>query len=262
VAEAKFRRYAALGDSFTEGVGDEDERFPNGLRGWADRVAEQFALSDPEFRYANLAIRGRLLRRIADEQVEAALALNPDLVTIDAGGNDLLRPAVDLDALAERYDGAIARLTQSGAKVLVFNVSDLGGGKVAGSVLRGRFAIFNALVAEIADRHGATLVDVWRMREYRDPRLWAFDRIHLSAAGHELMAARVLDLLGVPHAIEPADRGPIPQLTPAQARGAQLKWTREFLVPWIARRVRGVSSGDGVEPKRPAMEPVGVGARS
>ncbi len=39
----KFERYVALGDSFTEGVGDPDPARPNGLRGWADLVAEELA---------------------------------------------------------------------------------------------------------------------------------------------------------------------------------------------------------------------------
>ena len=99
-----FQRYVAVGDSFTEGVGDPDPSRPNGLRGWADRVAEHLATLDPDFRYANLAIRGRKLPAIIDEQLESELALRPDLVTIHGGGNDVLRPKVDLDALAARYD--------------------------------------------------------------------------------------------------------------------------------------------------------------
>src|SRR5918911_1267525 len=112
-----FHRYVALGDSFTEGVGDPDPARPNGLRGWADRVAEVLAgRADADFGYANLAIRGRKLPAIIEEQVEPALALRPDLVTIHGGGNDVLRPRVDLDALAQRYDDAVGRLIGSGAR--------------------------------------------------------------------------------------------------------------------------------------------------
>src|SRR3546814_1658686 len=90
-----FSRYVALGDSFTEGVGDPDPTSPNGLRGWADLVAEQLAKHSDDFGYANLAIRGRKLDPILAEQLEPAVAMRPDLVTIYAGGNDLLRPKVD-----------------------------------------------------------------------------------------------------------------------------------------------------------------------
>ena len=89
-----FHRYVALGDSFTEGVGDHDPRLPNGVRGWADRVAEVLATHADDFRYANLAIRGRKMAAILAEQVEPALALHPDLVSVYAGGNDILRPRV------------------------------------------------------------------------------------------------------------------------------------------------------------------------
>ena len=185
-------RYVALGDSFTEGVGDADERFPNGLRGWADRVAEQLAVNNPDFRYANLAIRGRLLGPIIDEQLEPALALKPDLVTIYAGGNDMMRPKLDIDAMVARYDSAIGQLTASGARVLMFTAYDTGWSAFFGK-LRGRLAIYNELVREVADRHDATLVDFWRFSEYQDLRMWDWDRLHMSPSGHENMAASNTD---------------------------------------------------------------------
>ncbi|OYD69167.1 SGNH/GDSL hydrolase family protein [Rhodococcus sp. OK302] len=247
-------RYVALGDSFTEGVGDADERFPNGLRGWADRVAEQLASGNPEFRYANLAVRGRLLGPIIEEQLAPALALKPDLVSIYAGGNDMMRPKLDLDALVDRYDTAIAQLTESGARVLIFTAYDTGWSAFFGK-LRGRMAIYNELVREVADRHGATIVDFWRFDEYQDLRMWDFDRLHMSPAGHQNMATHVLDAIGVDHNLTPPDLGPAPVLSKAESRAEDRAWTREFLVPWVARRVKGTSSGDGVSAKRPELAP-------
>ena len=90
-------RYVALGDSFTEGIGDPEERSPGGHRGWADRVAEVLGSSTEDFAYANLAVRGRLLKQIIDEQSEAALALRPDLISVSAGGNDIIHPGTDPD---------------------------------------------------------------------------------------------------------------------------------------------------------------------
>src|SRR4051812_29883051 len=133
-----FRRYVAIGDSFTEGVGDPDPARPNGLRGWADRVAEVLATRTDDFGYANLAIRGRTLRPILDQQLEPALALRPDLVTIYAGGNDLIRPRCDVDALGEVYDDAIGKLAAGGARVGLFTAFDPGGGGPFAR-LRGRF---------------------------------------------------------------------------------------------------------------------------
>ena len=92
-------RFVALGDSFTEGVGDDDPTRPNGVRGWADRMAERLAAADAGFGYANLAIRGKKLRQIMAEQVDAAVELKPTLVSIYAGANDILRPRIDIDDL-------------------------------------------------------------------------------------------------------------------------------------------------------------------
>ena len=79
-----WRRYVALGDSFTEGVGDPDPRSPGGVRGWADRVAEELSIGHEDFAYANLAVRGLLLEQILERQVGPALALQPDLISLSA----------------------------------------------------------------------------------------------------------------------------------------------------------------------------------
>ncbi len=252
-----FHRYVALGDSFAEGVGDPDPAAPNGLRGWADRVAAVLARQagpSGDFRYANLAIRGRKIDAVLAEQIEPAVALGPDLITIYAGGNDIMRPRVSIDALVERYDAALGKLAGTGARLLVFTAFDPGGSAIY-RPLRGRFALYNELVRWSADRHGADIVDFWRFRELRDWRYWDPDRLHLGPLGHQWMAMQVLDVLGVPHG------GDQPQLPPEvvlDRRGryrANAEWTRSHFVPWIHRRVTGRSSGDNVTPKRPGLAP-------
>ena len=250
-----FQRYVAIGDSFTEGVGDPDPARPNGVRGWADRVAEHLATLAPDFGYANLAIRGRKLPAILDEQLEPALALRPDLVTIHGGGNDVLRPRVDLDALAAGYDAAIERLTGAGAQVVMFTLFDPGTTGVFAAV-RGRFAVFNEWVREIADRHHALVVDQWRMRDVELPAVMDSDRMHLNSAGHAYMAARVLDALGVRHDMQLPPLAPIPVLDRREKLAENARWTREFLAPWVHRRLTGRSSGDGLAPKHPSLAPI------
>jgi lysophospholipase L1-like esterase len=252
VAMPTFHRYVALGDSFTEGVGDHDLTRPNGVRGWADRVAEVLGRSTDDFGYANLAIRGRKMDAILAEQVEPALAMRPDLVTIYAGGNDILRPRISVDAVVARYGEAVARLTASGATVLLFTGFDLGFAPVFRH-LRGRVATYNELVREVADVHRATIVDFWRLREYRDPRLWDVDRLHMSSAGHQRMAIEVLDTLGVPHDLTPFDLAPLPEMDRRQRRDADLAWAKAHAAPWVQRRLRGTSSGDGLAPRWPAL---------
>ena len=247
-------RYVAIGDSFTEGVGDPDPTRPNGLRGWADRVAEVLARQPgaEDFGYANLGIRGRKMASILDEQVEPAIALDPDLVTIYAGANDILRPRVSIDALAAAYDDAIGRLAKTGATVVMFTAYDPGISALFRPV-RGRMAIYNEWVREIAERHDATVVDMWRMRDVPAWAIWDTDRMHLNSFGHAYMARAVLDAIGIEHGLEEVRIDPLPVLTRRESWRANAQWTREFLVPWVHRRVTGRSSGDTVSPKHPGL---------
>jgi hypothetical protein len=209
-----------------------------------------------DFGYANLAIRGRKLRQVAVEQVAPAIALEPDLISLYAGGNDVLRPTVDLDGLIALYDASIARLAATGARIVLFTAYDPGGPKASGPIgaFRGRFAIYNELVREVSDRHGATLVDFWRMHELNDPRMWDVDRMHLASPGHVWVAIEVLDALGVEHDLQPLPLPALPVLSGRQRRIEDLTWVRSYLGPWVKRRMTGTSSGDKLTPKYPVMK--------
>ena len=237
------QRYVALGDSFTEGVGDQDPDSPNGVRGWADRVAEQLVLADPSWTYANLAIRGKKMHQILTEQIDAALALEPGIVTIYAGANDILRPRVDIDGLMSAYRDGVGRLRDAGVDVVLFTGFDTSGSAVFGKT-RGRTAIYNEWVREIADECSTAVVDYWRLREFQDWRYWDVDRMHMSTAGHTLMAARVLEVMKESHSIELPELETRPALKRADQLRADAWWAREYLRPWVGRRLRGVSSGD------------------
>ena len=67
----KYQRFIALGDSFTEGM--TDEVVDGNFRGWADRVADVLTTQSPDFTYMNLAIRGKLVKQVVDDQVPIAL---------------------------------------------------------------------------------------------------------------------------------------------------------------------------------------------
>ncbi|WP_029746482.1 SGNH/GDSL hydrolase family protein [Leucobacter chironomi] len=252
--ELPWSRFVALGDSFTEGVGDPDADSPGGLRGWADRFAEVLSGFDDEFAYANLAVRGRLIQQIADEQVEAALDLRPDLISVCAGGNDVIRPGTDPDEVAAKLDRLIERLSASGATILVFTGVDTNFQPVFRTI-RGKVAIFNENVRKVAKRHDCVVVDQWALEELQDSRFWAGDRLHLNALGHHTIARAALDALNVPHDLAPMDPPPLPLRTWRQARKEDVVWAREHLVPWVIRRIKHVSSGDGIEAKRPRPEP-------
>ena len=243
-------RYVALGDSFTEGIGDPEPSSPGGFRGWADRVAEVLSTQTDDFAYANLAIRGRLLQQVIDEQIEPALALRPDLITFSAGGNDIIRPGTDPDEIAIRLDTAVGRLRAAGATVVMFTGPDIGMTPVLGRS-RGKVAIYNENLREVALRHDAIVADMWALRQLRDTRMWAPDRLHFSALGHHTIARMVLAALAVDNDLEPYSPEPAIRMPWRQARVEDIGWAREHLMPWVLRRIRHQSSGDHILPKRP-----------
>ncbi|HEU4674825.1 MAG TPA: SGNH/GDSL hydrolase family protein [Motilibacteraceae bacterium] len=264
------RLVVALGDSFTEGL--EDESGPDGRhRGWADRAAASLALATGGVRYANLAVRGRLLDQVVEEQLPVAVGLVadegvpgevPSLVTFHAGPNDVLRPRVDLPGVLHRYDDAVARLRGTGAEVLLFTViARAGGTGRTADRLAARFARFNDQVRETARTRGCLLADVGAAPALQDRRLWHEDRLHLSPEGHARVAAAVLEALGVqdPDLLggEPGWwRRPLAAAGPSRRSAdlaADVRWVRRHFLPWVGRRLRGVSSGDGLSPKHPEL---------
>ena len=258
-----------LGDSFTEGMCDDAR--PDGHHlGWADRVAVGLARAElPDLpgpiEYANLAVRGKLLDQVIAEQLPVALAMRPDLVTFHAGPNDVLRPKADLAALANRYEATVRELVASGARVVLFtSLTRAGGSGRFADLLEARFRGFNDAIRAVAERQGTVLVDDERVAALTDRRFWAVDRLHLNAAGHARVAANVLHSLGVtdPEVLG----GPIgwwTELLPPpdavsrrSALAGDLAWVRVHLIPWLRRRIRGISSGDGMQPKDPLLRPV------
>jgi len=254
-AQHPWRRFVAIGDSVTEGIGDPDPDNPGGHRGWADRTAEELARTAPDFAYANLAIRGRLLGQILAEQAEAALALRPDLVSVCAGGNDVLRPGSDPDVLAARLDELLGIVSRDGATVLLFTGFDVGHTPVL-SAVRGKTAIYNENMRALATRHRAVVADLWASRDLRLPGMWTRDRIHFSPLGHHTVAALALEALGVPHTLEPLQaRAALPRSW-RTARHDDLVWARAHLAPWVLHWLRHQSDGDGITAKRPAAGPL------
>ncbi|MEV0204919.1 SGNH/GDSL hydrolase family protein [Streptomyces sp. NPDC050788] len=213
MAGGGYLRYVALGDSQTEGLGDGDE--VRGLRGWADRLAELIARDNPDLRYANLAVRGLLAGQVRARQLAPALALRPDLATVVAGVNDVLRRRFDADEVAGHLEAMFAALTAQGARVATLTFPDIG-----------------------------------RIAPLARP---------LAPRGHALIAAAVAHALELPGSDDswthPLPPDPMAR-TGLRAVGAELRWAGTFLGPWLVRRVRGRSSGDGRQAKRPELLPI------
>ena len=243
-----FTRFIALGDSMTEGMCDEivDGQY----RGWADRVADTLAKENPNFTYVNLAIRGKLLHQVIDDQIPdaAKYVIGPEtLVSFHAGANDVLRPNYQAEVAFAKYEKGISDLTKTGATVMVFTVIDRveGNGKTA-QLWHERFSAFNVNVRQVANKYGAIIIESDNAKWMADLRFLARDRLHLNSDGHWRLSQAVLENLGK----ESDPKWKIP-LDPATAKSRLRKnleniiWIIIFVLPWIWRRVRGRSSGDG-----------------
>ena len=251
----RFERYVALGDSQTEGLNDPDGR--GGFRGWADRFAVLLASTSPHLQYANLAIRGRLMGAIRAEQLAPALAMQPDLVTVMGGLNDLMRPSVDLAALAGHLDAMVGAARAAGATVLTNTFPDPTAVAPLFRRLAPKVAAYNDRIRAVAAAHDAVVVDFAARGVGTDLRIWSSDRIHANPYGHSLIAAAFADSLGVTgfdHWQVPLPAG---APTGRVRRGAtELRWLGRDVAPWMLRRLRGRSSGDGITAKRPQLLPV------
>jgi lysophospholipase L1-like esterase len=243
-------RYVAIGDSFTEGL--MDETGPDGRHvGWADRVAATLARRSPDLEYANLAVRGKTMTQVVDEQVPAACDLEPNLVSLAAGVNDVLRRSYDLHASATALENATRDLRSTGADVLLFAFGDPSRRSSVMRAVSTRICLANAATRAIAARYGCYVVDFWGVAAFDDDTYWDEDRLHLSPRGHELAARAALEALGM-GSDSWRTPGPLPFQNSAIARlGGHASWAAKHLGPWFGRRIKGRSSGDGIVPKRP-----------
>src|SRR4051812_49227486 len=252
-----FARYVAIGDSSTEGLDDPDGN--GGYRGWANRLAARIAAAQSSpLLYANLAVRGRSTREIRDEQLEPALAMRPDLVTLFSGTNDVVKPRFDAAVVGSDIEFMQRRLIAGGAVVLGFTLPDLSIVMPLARPIAGRVRALNDALRQAAASTGAILVDFAKHSVGSDPRLWSDDRLHANSLGHERIAAALAWALDLP-ATDDSWSHP---LSPEWSRSfrativAELRWQRDYFLPWVRRHLWGRSSGDGRGAKRPVLQEV------
>ncbi|MBE2317773.1 SGNH/GDSL hydrolase family protein [Solirubrobacter sp. CPCC 204708] len=247
-----YRRFVALGDSTTEGLMDLN---PDGtFRGWADRLAERLAQDEPRLQYANLAVRGKLARQVVDEQLGPAIALSPDLASVLSGLNDMLRRNCSVPTVIDRLDTLYGSLRAAGADVIAFTLPDPVPINPIAKGAAARLRNLNLAIRDLVAKHGAFLVDLEAHPVSSDRRLWHHDRLHANALGHERIALAAAEALG----LEGADASwtaPFADPLAPRSRVSHALWAGKYLTPWVVRRLRGVSSGDGISAKRPLLEP-------
>ena len=256
-------RYVSLGDSFSEGIGDED---PDGLWGWPGRVARTLASSGAaHVQYANMAVRGRTFSGVLP-QVDQALALQPQptLMTICAGGNDLLRPRLDVAVLAHQMHQLLQRVLDAGVRPLLLTPADPSRGLPMGRLIHARGDQLAAAFVHVAHELAVDVVDVSRDTALRAREFWGPDRLHLNAAGHERVAAAVIAALTGSRSLDDAALA----TSTAGAAGAvpkrptmveELQYARDYFLPWVGRRLTGRSSGDGRSARHPNWVDVPAG---
>ncbi|MFD7556109.1 SGNH/GDSL hydrolase family protein [Streptomyces sp. NPDC059835] len=248
----RYTSFVAVGDSFSEGMSD---LLPDGsYRGWADLLAARLAAREPGFRYANLAVRGKLIGQIAEEQVPAAAAMRADVVTLVGGLNDTLRPKVDMGRVRDRLEASVELLAPSCERLVLMRSPGRNGPVM--ERFRPRMEELFLFIEELAARHGALVVDLYGAPALGDQRMWDVDRLHLTAEGHRRVAEAVWQTLGLP--AEEDWRAELPAAEPpgwAVRRARDLGFARQHLLPWIGRRLTGRSSGDGRPAKRPELLP-------
>lgn len=240
-------RYVAIGDSFTEGVGDElaDGR----TRGWADLAAQGWAdATGEEVEYANLAIRGKLVWPIVEEQLEPALALRPTHLSFNGGGNDMLRPRADIPRIGDAFTRVLQRCDAEGVTLILLSGANPTRLLPLGGVVQRRGdRLSQEVLARVHGRGDVVRALNWPDADLGSPPFWSADRLHMNTRGHHRVAARVLDALGLEPPREwwdlPGDYAPL-------ARGRA--YYREHVGPWVRRRLAGTSSGDGRKPKHPS----------
>lgn len=253
----RYERYVAIGDSTTEGLEDPDGQ--GGYRGWADRLAERVALHQGSLLYANLAVRGKYTRQILAEQLEPALALKPDLVTVVVGMNDLVQPRFELEPLIADLDELQRAFAAINATVVTFTLPDLSSIMPIARLIVRRTRALNEALRAAAARNGAVLADIAANPLTSDPRLWASDRLHANTDGHTRIAGALADALGIPtDGMWNAPMSERPKPTLAERLAIEGRWARDHMLPWAVRGLRGTSMGDGRSGKRPVLLPVSV----
>lgn len=192
-----WHHYVALGDSFTEGVGDPVEGFAR--LGVVDHLAAALRRSNPDLRFTNLAQRGLGVSEIRQQQLEPALRLKPDLVSVVAGANDIMTGQFDVTRWEEEFRTLYEALTRASAAVISANVPEFAILRTLKEPLQARLkaniARGNAVIERLAAQYGVILVDAWAISTQSDREYWSADGVHLNARGYFKFAQETLKTL-------------------------------------------------------------------
>lgn len=183
--------YVALGDSFTAG------RESIEAHRWADRLADSLRAVNPALAYANLAVDGATSAAVL-AQVPAALAREPDLITVICGANDvLLTSRPDIGGYEARFSLILERLRDGapGAAILTTTAPETWHFMLLRPRTKARLiralSELNAVTRTVAARHGVPCLNVAGHPGLTDPANFSADGLHPSTQGHERAAQEI-----------------------------------------------------------------------
>jgi lysophospholipase L1-like esterase len=248
--------YVAIGDSLSEGLGDFTFHKTRRYNGWTDRLAGLLAKEAEDegrgFEFANFALRGSKLKPIMDWQLKRALEVNADLVTVMAGSNDLTVAPEKLPELRDVYREGLQQLIDSGSDVIIANTINPLHLRVF-RPLRYRAERMSDLITGLGHELNVPVLDLFGIEHFSDVCFWADDMVHFSGHGHVKVANEAAKLLDLKYRFREAEH--YERIAPVRGVRETLKWVYKDVIPFTHRKLKGVTSGDGMSPKSEKLEP-------
>ncbi|WP_263704723.1 SGNH/GDSL hydrolase family protein [Bacillus thuringiensis] len=191
-----WKRFVAIGDSFTEGIGDEVEGIA--LKSWVDHFVQ---LCEKDIECANFAKRGLVTEEIRLQQLEKALTFNPDLVSLIAGANDVLKGRWNHDAYKNDMEFMIDTLSKAGADIIIANLPDftvrLPFASEKKQEIKEQLLEANEVIHSLSREYKLHHVDFWNHHVVNDNTLWSKDLIHPNSKGYVKVAELIFSSLPV-----------------------------------------------------------------
>ncbi|BCK56796.1 SGNH/GDSL hydrolase family protein [Nocardia wallacei] len=191
---APWRRIALVGDSTAHGAGDPSPGYREMY--WAPRVIQVLRAAVGEVEFLNTGRINATTRQVLDEQLETALAFDPDLLYVACGGNDLWTDTPDYDAAEANLDRIFAAGKAIGARLATMTIADAVPEHIPQlRPFHERLDLLNQVIRRVATRHDAILIDLWWHPVGHRPTVMSADNIHFNISGHAVVAAEVIKAL-------------------------------------------------------------------
>lgn len=178
-----FQRFVALGDSLSFGTGDSVEgihKIP-----WPDQVTDILQRGNPNLLYSNLAQPGLKTSEVKASQLSAALSLNPDLVSIQVGSNDVVERSWNPQNYYQELLSIAQPFREIQATVVMLTCHNSKGMPRKLGRLRLRFQEMVDVIQTVSHEQSAIFVDLSSSFAGSHISHWSSDRWHPNALGYQ-----------------------------------------------------------------------------